>query len=1043
MNKKDIRKVFNELSVYFGLRHKDSFVKVATGEPNTEQTGKISKDPEIVTEVFDLLFSDTHSFMTGEDIRIKMDAQPELFADKIRYTPAGEKEMVSTKEKSVNSFYNRQNKAQGWGIMDRSISGGSGFQYILNDIRPKGFNQVEQTSVFQCFPAKRGLDVSDTDIASLFLNALPTIMLSRAMPYLEIGIFDNVEVADGNFLSSPSISLSKFLGVSQGDSPADPLFGGFLDSAGEVDKTGKGMRQVSGMEVFTTPQTMVDRNAALYSREAGGPADKFRPFMSIQSLTINDTATGAAKSSYKTASLSLILHDKGRLSDIARLVAPRRLGSTRFQLTYGWSHPDGNMKMRRTDADAMTRIGDLIDAMKVTETYKPSNSSFSFEKDGSVKIELELVMAGTNKVSMTDLTVLTSTDGAAHADVGEIAKILSRVDQHMKNQADSLDDLDVEVPTFLTSPSWESLVTIDGRALKKLNSFLESMEKSSENKDLKTAASLVLGLLDPTDANGALVSKIKKDRANLAQEICNRLRSSPDPFLRPGKGVTAKNLGSGNRKKDFSDPLKKSKKGNVVGGQNYVSYGKLMVYMLQDILQETSADVQFVFSAFNRDAAGVFDYNIAQFPILIDLLQEDLADELKKSHKFSISDFVKMIGEKHIEFHGSKAYGLNKIYVPNKRGTDAAGQYTKKVEQAFDKDRLAGKFDIETKQIANLDELYGKGKRTDPTFVCPLVNMRIETRPATRTPQSTKNKIQSVTKVCFFDECCGSTMSLGTAMSTLLKGNFFYTEDYSSDTTDTYSANHQDVFNSMVNLLKEYKFVKPLVDQSSSGALLTDLKKNYQQEMEKKMPARVESLLRMKIERTMVLTTDQDDVKNIFFGFSPYLIYGSEGSGLVEAQVSSEQNENITSIAIAKRVLQQADPDEPTKTPMELPMQVHPATVSATTFGCPLLRYGQKYFIDFGTGTTIDNYYAITEINHTISSDTFTTDIQLTPQDAYGRFINASGMATNQVISALSAGFVKKKKRKGKGKSRAKKQGEGLIGIIKTVGRIIQAAFTK
>ena len=126
---------------------------------------------------------------------------------------------------------------------------------------------------------------------------------------------------------------------------------------------------------------------------------------------------------------------------------------------------------------------------------------------------------------------------------------------------------------------------------------------------------------------------------------------------------------------------------------------------------------------------------------------------------------------------------------------------------------------------------------------------------------------------------------------------------------------------------------------------------------------------------------------------------------------------------------------------MELPMQVHPATVSATTFGCPLLRYGQKYFIDFGTGTTIDNYYAITEINHTISSDTFSTDIQLTPQDAYGRFINASGMATNQVISALSAGFVKKKKKKGKRRT-AKKQGLTLEGIIKSTYEILSKIVT-
>jgi hypothetical protein len=45
--------------------------------------------------------------------------------------------------------------------------------------------------------------------------------------------------------------------------------------------------------------------------------------------------------------------------------------------------------------------------------------------------------------------------------------------------------------------------------------------------------------------------------------------------------------------------------------------------------------------------------------------------------------------------------------------------------------------------------------------------------------------------------------------------------------------------------------------------------------------------------------------------------------------------------------------------------------------GYPLAQYGQKFYIDMGTGTTADNFYYVVGITHTISAGTFKTQLTL------------------------------------------------------------------
>lgn len=72
-----------------------------------------------------------------------------------------------------------------------------------------------------------------------------------------------------------------------------------------------------------------------------------------------------------------------------------------------------------------------------------------------------------------------------------------------------------------------------------------------------------------------------------------------------------------------------------------------------------------------------------------------------------------------------------------------------------------------------------------------------------------------------------------------------------------------------------------------------------------------------------------------------------------------------------------------------MPLRVVPAQLSITTMGCPLLNYGQMFFIDFNTGTTVDNIYGISGLTHTIAAGKFTSEMKMSFADAYGRYEGA------------------------------------------------------
>ena len=59
----------------------------------------------------------------------------------------------------------------------------------------------------------------------------------------------------------------------------------------------------------------------------------------------------------------------------------------------------------------------------------------------------------------------------------------------------------------------------------------------------------------------------------------------------------------------------------------------------------------------------------------------------------------------------------------------------------------------------------------------------------------------------------------------------------------------------------------------------------------------------------------------------------------------------------------------------DLPLRVVPSQITMKMLGCPFINFGQYIFLDFLTGTNIDNAYTVTSMNHSIKPGSFETTV--------------------------------------------------------------------
>ena len=249
-------------------------------------------------------------------------------------------------------------------------------------------------------------------LCGVFLNLLPTIEISKCQPYVDIKLLTKTaqtETVGGENRIGDGISLLRFLkgkAVVDADDPwALALPKGLNlptqivyndDGSIAYDENGQPRTEaapatVAGMEIFTSPQTLVNGNEPHYdigperltpAGRAASVIDKFRPFMTLKSFDV-DVVPARGMISTKSAAISLTLHDRSRLAEIGQLVKPDGLANIEILAEYGWSHPEA--------MGGRNDFATMLNALRVKEKFQVVNSGMSFNDVGEVDINLKLV----------------------------------------------------------------------------------------------------------------------------------------------------------------------------------------------------------------------------------------------------------------------------------------------------------------------------------------------------------------------------------------------------------------------------------------------------------------------------------------------------------------------------------------------------------------------------------------------------------------------------------------------------------------------------
>lgn len=882
----------------------------------------------------------------------------------------------------------------------------------------------------QIFNPKLVPAARDSGVSGLFMNCLPTLELSRCQPYLDITLVtpQNGRSDDGRIqtigLMQHLIGQSKPAELTPGgaktadvliaDAVNEAAIAGMLEAADVAAAQAKAEGKeepppvrvaTAGMEMFTSPQTLVpvlgnqmetygdyetfqnlgggvdpktgakNPDQSVGGRRGAPIIDPFRPLMSIEDFSIGVTPSKGMMS-HKTADLSLVLHDRSRMSEIGEFVKPDLFGKTELLITYGWSHPDDSASIDSmpgspgSGGPPATMLngnfyGSFLNAMKVTEKYMIVNSSFSFDEVGQVKIKLKLSMKGASNMDTNTIAQGEDIELATKAlkDMTDMVKELKRM---IKKEAKEVgyDAKDVFGDTFFMAPSSTGkAMSLNEEDAKKIKKFIT--QNRGAGGAIGDMASALEGMYGK-DGNGGAVKKIQDTIASAIgkklEHLAGMSAAGKDPFSAEVKGH--------NGSTKFVNIDKNS--------NSHISYGSLLLYMVGKPLAATKRfdEIQFIFYPMNDKSSYLKDLNTASIPINILNFMDTFMKNTKTDVNLPLGRFMAMVGKEFIHNQAAECFGLASLYEIDKE--DGKKKIKKDIKEK------PGQLADEKRQ--RLEDAYGAGQ--DLTFKMPRVGFHIEAVPA-KAGGHEEGRRATILRIHVYDKVCTPHTALGkliTASSSKDMG--LVTTKASAAARD--AKNEKKTDSADIPVDHKSAFYEQLKRALDAGLLeaVPALTKAEQSNFD---PAKLENTY-------FRIKGGFPALKNFIQGAMPTIIYGSSNSAVLSADVSSMNNPQLASINMMRGGMGSGTTAQGVRD-AGVPLQTAPVSLSLTTYGCPVVEYGQSFFVDFGTGTNIDNVYVVSGIDHSISAGKFETKIKMTQVDAFGKYTSM----VNNVTKALTA----------------------------------------
>lgn len=865
---------------------------------------------------------------------------------------------------------------------------------------------------------------------SVFLNAMSTIELSKSTPYFNaMFILPDAVLKGGKVYKTASIT--QFLNGTSVNEKNDSLISKGLHSKYNKQRANTGKiysGTKSNMSLFTAPQTLNNFDEVFVGRQsskeealnkkihkytrANNVHDVTRPFMTIKSFTI-DVAPTQGLLSMKTGKISLVVHDKTRMTDIAPFIKPDMFGAygAELLLEYGWNNIDGQ------DPNVTNHVGEFIDSLKVREKYIITNSSFNITKNGEVNIDLSIAMRGpidlknTFLTTNSDVTINMSRLKVLYDSIKAIKDYLTTPDDtnsfiiFSENVIDNIFNQTVSGKTekefmnesvaggFKRIYNYVSSINLQESSSNFRNSCIAKINNSSnklesfKNIFKQNFMNFNYTLID-TDDNffitqnpGILPNDFIEKSANLLTNYYTFFKTLKDSIKNAKKlkniqkefveNKVMKPIGTIDPffDKDWSRDYKRlinKKDGSVTGSQfttisdvittrdsgkdlTYITLGTLITSIVGTHLKESARydDIQIISYNLNKSAGLMSGRNISSLLVSRKDIKELASDIFTSRSKITLEGFLSKIIQDLIHTNKQICFGLKDLYLDKEKGKESKEE----IDQ----------------RLSSINNIVSATEQKFVEFQLPRIKMFFDTFVKKDAAE------KSILRITLYDENDNPYKELST----------LFTEE-----------------NELLQLTTALNRQKVIEGEKSS------IYKEKSVELFKKLISKKYVVPKKDADGNITYTIDATGKmmsKHEIKKRVPSITYGSQNSGIIEANVTTINEGNLGTVLMTRNDRKTGKVgDIKVTTDAELPLQILPSKASVTMFGCPIVNFSQYMFLDFETGTTIDNFYAVTGINHNLSPGNFTTNLTLSYGDAYGKYFSALSTVENLLQRTLS-----------------------------------------
>ena len=899
-----------------------------------------------------------------------------------------------------------------------------------NETPTKEGSNVYTVNVYNPF---MGPTTRDSGPVEIFMNAIPTLEFSRCVPYINFELITTRKEV-GNSSPAPSLSMIGFLNPAQQGSADSAMLRGQAENVkSEVLDLGKGIR--SGIELFTMPQTLV--NLGPTGKEFVPVIDRFRPLASLDNLSLSTKMQGGTLS-FTTGKIEVTVFDRSRLREVAAFVRPDLYGTTFLDITHGWSHPDGGF-------NSQNAFGKFLNALKTETRYRVSNSSFSFEEGGKIKISLSIQSVG----SIDFLYLGPRGISESSREMAELCRALNERLSALNGRGTSPSTEAITTLGAFSNPNDVMKASTNAETLKEIKKAVEKLDDAAAKSAINELFGTITNAGTLGNSANSAVEHAQKATAKKYTEIINSLPTfgdATDPLavdFKEGNRLPLLNINNVVLTKGGESEVNNN--GNAdLGKAGYVSYGSVFMKMVVEPMQRSGQyeEIQTIFYPFNDHAGAVHQLPISCFPIEKKRFIDSFTDLSKTSPELSLRDVIRVLQDRFVGFVASRPYLMAGFYDKEKIVEGIA-------EEANPNSITVGKVSdtaaatlatAKTNESVAETTLLAEGDQSDPDVQTPAQEaydaaVKV-TAAAAAAAKKSQNHYSSVNRTLTFENrlvLAGISdkkwvmpkVEVAVESSKLLdkggkpivdsKGNtktllkihvYDSAMDPHSTLTDIIMAANDKGIGVIADPVAAYNAAAVTgTGKSKKDAAIAAIKAGIDAGVLKEIDigsgleesVKKGSEVNLTGTKYYAIADDYNKIKSLIAAGMPTITYGSSMSAITSANLTTAGNAAMNNVLLQRAF---APPGEmaPDNIDSGVPMQIIPASLSISTIGCPLFYPMQRFFIDFGTGTSLDSVYYVISTDTNIGTGGYKTDV---------KFAYSAGFATytslNQNLAMMAA----------------------------------------